>query len=113
MKSNLSRPTAIATASATAIALLTAHSAVFAQSNVTLSGRVDLNVGKDIGSKDRRMGSGAMARFGIQYSGSYDTSNFVGVDSLVVTSVPEPATGLMFGAGLLGLMAMRRRRNRA
>jgi hypothetical protein len=58
------------------------------------------------------MGAGAVARFGIQYGGSYEGSNFVGVDSLLVTTVPEPATGLMFGAGLLGLMAMRRRRNR-
>jgi hypothetical protein len=55
------------------------------------------------------MGTGAMARFGIQYSGSYDTSNFVGIDSLLVTTVPEPGTVLMLGAGLMGLLAARRR----
>ncbi|WP_426103941.1 choice-of-anchor J domain-containing protein [Massilia sp. TSP1-1-2] len=57
------------------------------------------------------MGSG-VARFGIQYSGSYEASNFVGVDSLLITTVPEPATMFMFGAGLLGLMAARRRQIR-
>lgn len=55
------------------------------------------------------MGTGAIARFGIQYVGSYDTSNVVGIDSLLVTTVPEPGTVLMLGAGLIGLLAARRR----
>ena len=58
------------------------------------------------------MGKGAVARFGIQYSGDTSTSNFVGVDSLLITAVPEPGTMMMFGAGLVGLMAARRRRTR-
>jgi hypothetical protein len=58
------------------------------------------------------MGAGAVARFGIQYSGDTSTSNFVGVDSLLITAVPEPGTVMMFGAGLVGLMAARRRRTR-
>jgi hypothetical protein len=58
------------------------------------------------------MGKGAVGRFGIQYSGDVNTSNFVGVDSLLITAVPEPGTVMMFGAGLIGLMAARRRRTR-
>lgn len=41
-----------------------------AQAQVTLSGRVDLNVGRDIGSSTTRMGSGAMSH--IALSGSED-----------------------------------------
>ena len=57
-------------------------------------------------------GAGSTGRFAIQYTGLADLSNYVGVDALDVTQVPEPATGLLFGAGMLGLMALRRRKPR-
>lgn len=54
-------------------------------------------------------GAGSMARFGIQYAGPADTSNYVGIDTLNVNAVPEPSTYLMAGVGLLALGLMRRR----
>lgn len=50
------------------------------------------------------------ARFALQYSGSYDFANYVGVDSLVINEVPEPSTMLVLAAGAFGLAAARRRR---
>lgn len=59
-------------------------------------------------------GAGTFARFAVNYSGSADVSNYLGIDTLSVTSVaavvPEPSTWLMLGLGLLGLTAVRRRR---
>lgn len=57
-------------------------------------------------------GVGTQARFAIQYTGLADESNYVGVDTLLVSStapVPEPSTWLLLGAGMLGLGAARRR----
>lgn len=51
------------------------------------------------------------ARFALQYTGSYDFANYVGVDSLmIVNEVPEPSTVLVLAAGALGLAAARRRK---
>lgn len=59
------------------------------------------------------IGAGTLtaARFAFQYVGTYDSADYVGLDSLTV-DVPEPASIALLGAGLLGLGAMRRR-NRA
>ena len=54
-------------------------------------------------------GAASTARFAVQYVGSADTSNYVGIDSLTVTAVPEPGAWLMMGLGLAGLATLRRR----
>lgn len=55
-------------------------------------------------------GAGSQARFAIQYSGDFNTSNYIGVDSVLVTAVPEPSTYALTGAGLIALALARRRR---
>ncbi|WP_343639885.1 choice-of-anchor J domain-containing protein [Roseateles sp.] len=54
-------------------------------------------------------GAGATARFAIQYIGSADQANYVGVDNVAV-NVPEPSSWALAGISLLGLAAARRRR---
>ena len=53
-------------------------------------------------------GAGSMARFAIEYTGAADTSNYIGVDSLSINAVPEPATWAMFALGAAALVARRR-----
>ena len=54
-------------------------------------------------------GAGSMARFAIEYTGDADLSNYMGVDTLSITAVPEPAAWAMFALGALGVAARRRR----
>ena len=58
-------------------------------------------------------GAGSVARFAIDYTGWASNANYVGVDTLMVTPVPEPSTWAMFGLGLAGLAAYGRRRAKA
>lgn len=58
-------------------------------------------------------GAGSAARFAINYFGSADLSNYIGIDTVTVTAVPEPSTWALMGLGLAGLAAMRRRRGSA
>lgn len=55
-------------------------------------------------------GAGSFGRFAIAYVGNADDANYIGIDSLTVNAVPEPSTWLMFGAGMLGLAGLARRR---
>jgi len=56
-------------------------------------------------------GAGSIARFAIEYTGSGDTLNQIGVDSITITTaaVPEPGTWAMFALGAAALVAVRRR----
>lgn len=55
-------------------------------------------------------GSGSTGRFGFQHFGVADLSNYVGLDTLTVSEVPEPSTAMVLGLGLAGFVAARRRR---
>lgn len=58
----------------------------------------------------RTTGGLGNARFALQYTGAADFANFVGVDSLEVSAVPEPSTMLSLFAGAMGLALVRRRK---
>ena len=54
-------------------------------------------------------GAGSVGRFALEYTGDGDTLDYVGVDSVSINAVPEPATWAMFGLGAAALVARRRR----
>jgi len=54
-------------------------------------------------------GAGSVGRLVLSYVGAADTSNYIGVDTVTVTAVPEPSTWLLMGLGLAGVAAVRRR----
>ena len=49
---------------------------------------------------------GATVRFAFRYTGSAGSADYVGVDTVVITAVPEPSAWLMLAAGL-ALLLMR------
>jgi len=54
-------------------------------------------------------GAGSVGRLVLSYVGAADSSNYIGVDTVTVTAVPEPSTWLLMGLGLAGVAAVRRR----
>lgn len=48
-------------------------------------------------------------RFAFRYTGDAVVSNYVGIDTVSVLSVPEPSAYLMLGAGLFAFTMLRRR----
>lgn len=56
---------------------------------------------------DKVAGSG---RFAFQYIGDYGSANYIGIDRVRISAIPEPSTMLMLGIGVMGLAAARRRK---
>jgi hypothetical protein len=58
-------------------------------------------------------GAGSMGRFAFEYFGNADTSNYIGIDTVTVTAVPEPGTYVLMAMGLGAIAFARRRRTNA
>ena len=54
-------------------------------------------------------GADSVGRFAIEYTGDWANLDYVGVDSLSINAVPEPATWAMFALGAAAVIARRRR----
>jgi hypothetical protein len=52
-------------------------------------------------------------RFAFHYTGNFEDSGYIGIDSVSIAAVPEPSTWLMMGLGLAGVGFMARRSRRA
>jgi hypothetical protein len=58
-------------------------------------------------------GAGSTGRFAFEYFGYADTSNYIGLDTVTVTAVPEPGTYALMALGLGAIAFVRRRRANA
>jgi hypothetical protein len=58
---------------------------------------------------EKGLATGA-ARFALLYTGEADLSNYIGFDNLRISAIPEPSSMLILGAGVMGLVAARRRK---
>jgi len=58
-------------------------------------------------------GAGSVARFAIDYTGWANNANYIGIDTLSVTPVPEPSTWALLGLGLACMAVVSRRRSAA
>lgn len=56
-------------------------------------------------------GAGAVGRFGFEYFGPADYSNYFGIDTVTVTAVPEPGTYLLMALGLAAVGVVRSRKS--
>ncbi len=52
------------------------------------------------------------ARFALLYAGAAADANYIGLDNLAISEIPEPSSMLILGAGVMGLVASRRRQRR-
>ena len=55
-------------------------------------------------------GAGTVGRFAVQHLGLAASANYLGIDSVTVTAVPEPASWMLLGGGLLAAAGLARRR---
>lgn len=49
-------------------------------------------------------------RFALLYTGEADFANYIAFDNLSISEIPEPSSMLILGAGVMGLVAARRRK---
>lgn len=52
-------------------------------------------------------------RFAFRYTGNYNTADFIGLDTVSITTVPEPTSIALLGLGLAGFAVARRKQRRA
>lgn len=52
-------------------------------------------------------------RFAFRYTGNYNSADFIGIDSVSLTTVPEPTSIALLGLGVAGLALARRKQRRA